>query len=229
MPNRLARRGAIAAARVQAPATVNVLTLPGTAGNYVSTPDAAGNSPNAELDIKMKVALPDWTPAASRALLCKWTASSAFIWRVTTAGALAFLWSTDGSGGVAGNVTSSADLSALANGAVKHLRVTSVGTVLKFWTSDDGTSWTQMGTNLVGPASMANASAAIEIGSWGSGANDILTGTIYSASIGLTVDGAANNTFDASAVTKLGTRDPSSVAAGGPWTINGSAWDWASV
>lgn len=47
------------------------------------------------------------------------------------------------------------------------------------------------------------------------------------------IDGTVVVSFDATAVTILGTRNPSTVpvggTAGGDWTVNGSAWDWMAI
>jgi hypothetical protein len=214
------------------PPTVNTLSLPATSGNYASTPDTAANSPFATLDIRVKVSLTDWTPAANMALMAKWTASAAFIFRVNSAGVLAFLYSTDGSG-VAGNLLSTAAVGA-TDGTVKWVRVTrdTGPQEVKFYTSDDGSAWTQLGTTVAGGAlGIFNSTGAIEVGSWGGGVNDLLGGKVYTAELRTAIGGALVNVFDATAVTKLGTRNPTTVVSstGETWTVNGSAWDWEAV
>src|SRR3990167_486088 len=49
----------------------NWLVLPGTSGNYASTPDSAAVSITGDIDIRVKVALDDWTPATANAVMGK--------------------------------------------------------------------------------------------------------------------------------------------------------------
>jgi hypothetical protein len=58
-----------------------------------------------------------------------------------------------------------------------------------------------------------------------------LGGKVYTAELRTAIGGALVNVFDATAVTKLGTRNPTTVVSstGETWTVNGSAWDWEAV
>ena len=59
----------------EAPSTApsaGALRLPGVAGNYVCTPDAADISITGDIDLRAKVTLDGWTPAAEKNFLGKW-------------------------------------------------------------------------------------------------------------------------------------------------------------
>lgn len=229
MSVRTLRRGNIARSGVLAPSTVNVLALPGTAGNYVSTPDSVANSITSDIDIRVRAAPTAW--GIEQAFLSKYVGAGArsFTFRVIATKALRLTMTQAGTT----NVTATSSVSVgFADGAVGWVRVTwraSDGRV-QFFTSTDGTLWVQLGTDqTIAIASIFNGTMDVEIGSVGVGASSLFAGHIYYAELRNGIDGTVVQSFDATAVTKIGTRDPSTVAAGGPWTINGAAWDWVTV
>lgn len=242
MSVRALRRGSIAASRVTAPATVNTLSLPATVNNYVSTPDSAANSPTAAIDLRMKCSMVDWTPSASKGLAAKLESAgsqSSWQWFVTTGGSLRIGISENGS-----SLSSAVSASALGftDGTTHWVRTTweAATDLARFYKSDDTTndpaavSWTEIGSGeALGPlGAMANTTSLLVLGmsrSDNMAAEVPLTGNIYVFEMRSTVGGTVVQKFDATAVTKIGTRNPNTVAAGGPWTLNGSAWDWANA
>src|SRR3990167_8959685 len=154
-------------------AVATYLSLPGSAGNNASTPDTAGNSIVGDMDIRMKLAADDWTPATQAMLFTKWQAGAAanrqFALSLNTDGTLILYWSADGSAGL--NAASTAAVGA-ANGSIKWVRATidvdngAVGRDIKFYTSDDGTTWTQLGTTVTqaGVTSIFNSTQLLRIG-----------------------------------------------------------------
>lgn len=234
MSVRIARRGAIAASRVQAPATVTAVTFNGTTSNYGSTPDTAANSVTDDIDIRAKLSMADWSPAAEQPFIAKWGLSNgtrSYLFLQSSTPRLQFIWSTDGTG--VQSVTATAD-AGLTDGTVNWVRVTRVKVtgVVTFYKSTDGTSWTQVGNTAVSAANspIANTASIVEAGSYGSGVV-ALNGTLHKAQILNGIDGTIVATFDPSTVTIIGTRNPTSFVAstGETWTMNGSAWNWATV
>ena len=147
--------------------------LNGVAGNNITSPDSSALDITGDIDIRVRVALDDWTPAANLALISKWNTNGnqrSYDLRVQTTGVLQFLWSTDGS--VASQAVSTV-ATGLTDGTVKWIRVTfdvnngAGGNDAKFYTSDDAVTWTQLGTTVtaVGAASIFNSTAQLEIGS----------------------------------------------------------------
>jgi hypothetical protein len=74
--------------------------------------------------------------------------------------------------------------------------------IVKFYTGDDGTNWTQLGTTVTtaGTASIFDSTAVLETGSLGVGTANLLNGTVYRAIVQSAYDTADNTTsavFDA--------------------------------
>jgi hypothetical protein len=239
---RALRRGSIAASRVveEAPATVTALDLPGTAGNYASTPDSVANSVTGDIDIRLKLAMDDWTPGAGVivSLVGKYGTSgnrSYHFW--FNANVLTFTWTTFGSTAINRSCTVNPSVP-FAGGTTHWLRVTldvnndASGHSVKFFSSEDGTAWTQLGSTVTtaGTTSIFNSDIALEVGGTSGGQNP-LPAVVHYAEIRNGIDGAVVNKFDPSTVTPAGTRTPNTVVAdtGETWTVNGSAWDWAAV
>lgn len=236
MSVRALRRGSIAASRVTAPSTTNVLTLPGTSGNYASTPDSAAASVTSDIDIRAKVSLTAWNSAQEQTFVGKYGASGqrSYIFRkVAGTTGLEFLFSNNGTTVI--NPVSTA-VTGFANGSVNWVRVTWNNTTDQaiFYTSADGSSWTQLGAAVAAAATgIFDSTAVLEIGSAISGTSNPMAGNMYYAEVRSGIGGTVVASFDATAVTKLGTRNPTTVpvggTAGGNWTVNGSAWDWTAV
>lgn len=217
-------------------ASSQYIDLPGTSGNYVSTPDSTAVSITGDIDLRCKVAMDDWTPAASSALVAKWetTGNQRTIWfAIFTDGRLFVEYSTAGTSGV--TTLSTANLSALAAGSTKWVRATvdvdngASGHDIKFYTSDDGVSWTQLGATVTtaGVISLFDGTATLNVGGRGTGLSP-LAGNVYYAEIRNGIDGTVVAKFDANTVPQAGTRTPSSWTSdtGEIWTVNGSAWAW---
>jgi hypothetical protein len=202
--------------------------LNGVAGNNITSPDSSALDITGDIDIRVRVALDDWTPAANLALISKWNTNGnqrSYDLRVQTTGVLQFLWSTDGS--VASQALSTV-ATGLTDGTVKWIRVTfdvnngAGGNDAKFYTSDDAVTWTQLGTTVtaVGATSIFNSTAQLEIGS------DSLTlnpaaGKFYRAQVLNGIDGTV--VFDANManVSQTATSFTESSSNAATVTING--------
>lgn len=209
-------------------AGVTALNLSGT--DWVSTPDSAANSVAGDLDLRMKVSLADWS-VASQVFASKWNGGDdSWIW-AWIGGTPAFYKSTTGS-----NEDGQAFASmSFVDGSTQWIRLTSVAStgLTRFYTGTDSTTWTQQGPDrsfLTG--SFFDATAPVRLGAffvstaitW-----PIADGNIHYFEMRDGINGSVVQSFDANAVDPLGTRDPSTVAAGGPWTVNGAGWDWVEV
>ena len=166
--------------------------LPGVAGNYMSVPDSAPLRVTGDITIDVRVALDSWTPSAYQNLFAKYvpgTNQRSWYLGVNADGTLALNWTTDGLGAtlVGSNSTVA---TGLASGVTKWVRATldvdngAAGRDVKFYTSTDGTTWTQLGTTVTtaGTTSIFGGTAPVEVGSRSAGA-DPTAGRVYRARI----------------------------------------------
>lgn len=182
--------------------------LPGVSGNYASAPDSAALSITGDIDIKVCVALTDWTPTSDSGMVHKWTGTGdqrSYGLLVTTTGLLRLRISQDGVALI--NIDSTV-ATGISDGDTKWIRATldvddgSGNRVTKFYTSDDGVAWTQLGTTVTtaGTVAIFDGTALLEVGTSTSGIANISTATFYRTIIQSAYD-TANNTdslvFDA--------------------------------
>lgn len=203
---------------------VIALSLPGVASNYVSTPDTAGNSILGDIDLRMKVALPDWTPSSTMTFIGKNVGdpNRAFRWTLLTPGTSQLEWWPTGSN--ASIITKISTVAIpFADGATGWVRVTldvdngASGNTVSFYTSIDGVVWTPLGAPVItaGVTTMVDTAAAIEVGANFNGASQQLLGTVYYAEVRNGIDGPIVAKFDPTNMAKTGTRTPASTVQPG--------------
>lgn len=212
--------------------------LPGTSGNYISTPDSVANSVLGDIDIRIKVAMDDWTPAVTQALVSKFdvpVGSDAYRLSILSTGLLDFGVSSTGSG-----ITDAEqfNMPAFVDGSIHWIRVTldvDNGAGNKryiVYTSSNGIIWNQVAAaTTAGTTSIFDGTAPLQIGSVDSGTDRLLAGNVYYAEVRNGIDGPVVARFDPddSAVVPVPTTQvPSSFTSstGEVWTINGAAWVW---
>jgi hypothetical protein len=162
--------------------------LPGIAGSYASTPDAAALDVTGDIDIRCHVALKTWIPAAAgTALVSKYAPSlgseQSYLLFVMNTGTIRLVTTSTGANPQA--YTSSVS-TGLADGVDKWIRATRVAStgVTQFFTSADGSSWSQLGTDAAGTSGSIYSSAApLEVGSYNVGALYNARGTFYRAQV----------------------------------------------
>ncbi|MFZ9922746.1 MAG: hypothetical protein ACO3E4_07535, partial [Candidatus Nanopelagicaceae bacterium] len=183
------------------------LYLPGINGNYASTPDAAALDITGDIDIRAKIALDDWTPSADQRIISKWQASNlSYRLTVRTTGGLQLNWTSDNS--TTNTINSTANV-AVADGGTLWIRATldvdngASGNDVKFYTSDDGSSWTQLGTTVTtaGTTSIYSSGAGLEVGSSTAGTNFPARGKFFRAQVLNGIDGTV--AFDANFETSI--------------------------
>ena len=144
----------------------NYVYLPGITGNTLSTPSTTALSFTGSFDLRVRVGGIDWTinSSGNNPFISKDNASSDRSWsfyRVSGAKTLRLVWSSDGS--TVQTRTSSADVPAFTNW-VRTTLDSSNGDV-KFFTSSDGITWTQLGTTQTGTgATVFGGNQNIQIG-----------------------------------------------------------------
>lgn len=150
----------------------NYVYLPGVSGNYLSVPDAAALDITGDIDIRVRVALDDWTPAASMALVSKFGNAPDRAYELgisLTTGRPYFTWSTDGTAQVTANATAAPTVN---DGDPLWVRVTldvdNAGQYqVIFYTSTNGSTWSALSTvdGASGTTSIASTGAALFVGS----------------------------------------------------------------
>ena len=182
--------------------------LPGLNGNYLSVPDESALDITGDIDLRVKVALDDWTPSAQQALLSKWNTTGnqrSYLLRVETDGTLTYTWSNNGTAST--TVTTTTTVVA-ADGAVKWVRAThdvdngASGNDVKFYTSDDGVSWGQLGTTrtTAGVTTIYASTSVVEVGSINAGTGSPAAGKFYRATVKNSIDGISALDIDTNTI-----------------------------
>lgn len=177
------------------------LYLPGTSGNYASIPDSAATSITGDIDIRARVALTNWASGTAQYVVSKWNGTqSTFAFGANAVGGLILVNSTTGSNSVTRDSTAN---TGLAGGGTSWIRVTldvdngAAGNTARFYTSSDGSAWTQLGADVVtaGVTSLFDSTTGITVGGINAGITQPPAGTIYRAQV---LSGIAGTTqFDA--------------------------------
>lgn len=207
--------------------TGQALLLPGVAGSYASSPDSVALSITGDIDIRMKVAVDDWTPSADMCLVAKEQTGSTISYRLVLNNAGKLQLGLSAAGSVVTTATSSVT-TGVADGAVKWVRATwrpSDGRT-QFFTSNDGSAWSQLGTNItLAVASIFDSTSQVEIGTRRAGAQDPLAGKVYRAQIRNNIlDDGTGIIFDADFTTPtVGATFPEGSSNAATVTINGVA------
>jgi hypothetical protein len=205
------------------------LDLPGVNGSFAHTPDAAALDIPGDIDIRVKVALDDWTPAVQNCLIGKASSSTTTNYRfdVLANGRLEFRHSV---GAVARTPQSTAAVGA-ADGAAKWVRVVhdvdngAGGNDIKFYTSDDGVAWSQLGATVTtaGVVARDTNNFVLTIGAINpTGNGNPVAGNIYYAEVRNGIDGSVVAAFDA-ADAQLGATTITSSQTEEIWTLQGAA------
>jgi len=196
------------------------------------TGDAILSAVTGDLDIRVQVALDDFTPSTAATLVAQWNVSGdqeAFRFRIATSGNVELIWSEDGTTSQNDNDGGN---SVLVDGQSTHLRVTlqhnaGSGTVVQFLQSEDGVDWTLRRSVTKSDASSTSglhaANAPYQIGAYNTGGSpdQHADGTVFSAQVYDGIDGTIASNFDPAQGAVGGT---SFVAATREtWSINGNA------
>lgn len=159
----------------------------------------------ADLDVRVDCALNAYTGVSEQPLISRFGSAGSRCWEfyVNSAGTLKLAWTTDGTTQI--TASSTANVSTAA-GARTWLRATldsdngASGYDVKFYTSPDGETWTQLGATVTGGATtsiFSSATQTIEVGSRGAatssdvaGASAGAPGKFFAARCSSTIGGA---------------------------------------
>ena len=204
------------------------LLLPGTSGNYASTPDTAALDIVGDIDIRIDMTPDDWTPSATSALVSKWAGGGArsYLLNLTTTGLIELAWTTDGSTSIVRDSTASVPITTgrLSLRATLDVDNGAAGHTVTFYTGPtlDG-PWTQLGAPVVtaGVTSIFSSATPVEVGSHTGGTSSLWSGYAHGARIynGIAGTAVATPNFDIQPPGTTSFVD----SAGRTWTINGTA------
>lgn len=127
----------------------NIRFPSGTLAQRIQFPATVG-APASDIDVRIKVSLDDWTPAALNTLMAYFGAAGNRSWRfyVNTAGSLFFEWTADGTT----IISSGSTALGFTDGSTNWVRATldvdngGGGYTLTYYKSTDGVTWTTIGT-----------------------------------------------------------------------------------
>jgi hypothetical protein len=218
-------------------APTTALYLPGTSGNYVSTPDKAGIEVAGDLTLVAHLAMTDWTPTGEQTIACRRASASNAAWRFNvnlTTGFPRLITTPDGTDASQIAYTGTAAFS-VVDGAFLWVAATldvdngSSNSVARFWQSDDGETWTQVGSDRTGAVtSIFNCTAAIEVGSRDGGTQALLVGDFarFELRSGIGASGVPGGStlavYDATVPAVRFIDEFRNV-----WTVNGTACGWS--
>ena len=214
------------------------LDLPGAAGDYVSTPDAAALDITGDIDIRVDATLANWVlpdyPSSGQTtfdrteLIAKAATSGQVSWALyTRVSTLYFVWSTNGT--ALSSATATADLPLTTSGRLA-VRVTldvnngAGGNTATFYTAPTiNGPWTQLGSTVTGSGttSIFASTADLRIGSISTESYDEAIGLVHAAQVynGIAGTAVANPDFTAQASGTTSFAD----SAGRTWTVAGNA------
>jgi hypothetical protein len=188
------------------------VNLSGSGGQHISTPNSTALHVTGDLDIRMKVAPNDWTPATDSILIYKFLGGSSNnsygMYLQQTTGKIWLVWNEDGTSGTNKDSASTVGVGA-TDGTAKHVRATldvdngAGGRDIKFYTSDDGVTWAQLGATVTqaGVTSINPGTRNMTVGTQSNGTSSPLAGKIYSAEVRNGIDGPVVSSFNANTYT----------------------------
>ena len=184
--------------------------LPGVASNYLSVPDAAALDITGDIDLRVRVALDDWTPTTEQQLIAKYLVTgNQRSYRLSirdTTGFVRLAWSNDGT---AENFKQSTVAPTASDGQPLWVRATltvnngSSQNEVRFYTSSDGSTWTQLGSTVTtaGTTSVYASTSLLEVGTYNTGASNPAAFRCYRAQVLNGIGGTTVLDVDCNAIT----------------------------
>jgi hypothetical protein len=202
------------------PAEGAYVYFPGTTTDYMSVPDEAALDLTGDFDLRARVALDDWTPAATTFIAGK---IESYMLNVNTDGTLLLWCYIPGFAGAASTVPTGT-----ADGAARWVRVTRASSSgdVKFYTSDDGVAWTQLGATVsLGAGALTPSAYGFFAGSRAAATTPM---KFYRAIVKNGIDGLTVLDVDTSVITS-GAATSFTAQSGQTVTINRATLGWKAA
>jgi hypothetical protein len=172
----------------------------GNTNNNCTTPNAANNRITGDITMIWNIAMLDWTPATTEIIVSKdgtIAGSRSYNFNMQSTGRPRISFSTDGTNMTSIDCTAATGYTDNTSHFIAVERTSSDGSV-RFYTSEDGVTFSQLGTTVIGASGSIFASTtAVYVASLGTGTNT-LNGKIFSGKIysGLQISGSATLRVD---------------------------------
>lgn len=200
--------------------------IPGTSGNYFSTPDSVTNSITGDIDMRVYLKMDSWTPAATTIVSKDGDTDRGYRFNVNANGTLGT--GTSATGGLPIAWSDSTVPTGFKDGTAHWIRATidvnngAGGFDVTFYTSENGTTWTQLGAvvTTAGVTSIWDSSWPLELGGLKQSSVQQMAGRIYRVQIYRGINGILAVDFNPNSWTSGSTWRS---LTGETWTMNGSA------
>jgi len=147
----------------------NYVYLTGVSGNFMQVPDENALNITGDIDLRSYIAMDNWTPGVFSCVISKRQSGSnqAYELGINTNGTFRLAWTADGSTFISATSTVT---SGIIDGTAKWIRATldvnngAGGYDAKFFLSDDGATWTQLGATVVGGSTTSIFAGTLSLG-----------------------------------------------------------------
>ena len=167
------------------------LDLPGGSGDFAWAADSPSVSVTGDIDLRALAEPAAWTPGTVQQLMPKWHDGGQWSWqfRIATSGAIVLITSPDGTSAI---TYTSTVATGFVDGTAHWVRAVldvddgAGNKVAYFYTSEDGTTWTQLGApvSTAGTTSIFDSTARLTVGAHqNTGTSERFTGRVYCAEL----------------------------------------------
>lgn len=192
----------------------------GVSGNFVTTPNAAVNQITGDIEIVAQVKITN--QSNTQTIIAKNVDGSNFSYwfGISAANQLRFIFSQNGISTITATSTIVQPFSTSQIGFVKVTKVSSTG-IVKFFTSTDGITYTQLGADVASTSgAMFAGNASVKVGAYDTANLFPFFGTIYRATISNSIGGTPVVDFNPSSYNPATSQTQWTSATGEVWSIN---------
>jgi len=211
--------------------STNVLCLNGVNGNFASAADAAALDITGDIDLRFYGQLVSWASGAIQVLVAKYTGGAgqrSYQMYLSAAGNLQFTYSANGTAELTALSSVATGLAAFSSKWVRATYASASGNV-NFYTSDDGSSWTLLGTQqTITSGAIFSSTSSLTVGCQTT-STFLVTGNVFRAQVYNGIAGTLAFDANFSLPAKLATSFTESSSNAATVTINTSGATGARI